>query len=156
MKNDPKTTHRLEHKDVWCGVYNREESRPITASKEALGGDDPRAGNSPGEMLILGPSERAGVHPSPHGELGVRRPHARTAQARAARGGAGRWGRRGGLPLPAPSAWTVLIVGETNIISTADYLEPHLYTEVFMSEMIWCLGFVLKLTADVFVHYLCN
>ncbi|XP_043771498.1 collagen alpha-1(I) chain-like [Cervus elaphus] len=109
VKNDPKTTHRLEHKDVWCGVYNREESRPITASKEALGGDDPRAGNSPGEMLILGPSERAGVHPSPHGELGVRRPHARTAQARAARGGAGRWGRRGGLPLPAPSAWTVLI-----------------------------------------------
>ena len=58
-----------------------------------------------------------------------------------------RWtlGRRGGLPLPAPSAWTVLIVGETNIISTADYLEPHLYTEVFMSEMIWCLGFVLNL-----------
>lgn len=69
-----------------------------------------------------------------------------------------RWtlGCRGGLPLPAPSAWTVLIVEETNIISTADYLEPHLYTEVFMSEMIWCLGFVLKLTADVFVHYSCN
>ena len=40
MKNDPKTTHRLEHKDVQCGVYNREESCPITVSKEALGGDD--------------------------------------------------------------------------------------------------------------------
>lgn len=69
-----------------------------------------------------------------------------------------RWtlGRRGRLLLPAPSAWTVLIIGETNIISTADYLEPHLYTEVFMSEMIWCLGFASKLTADVFGHYLCD
>lgn len=65
-------------------------------------------------------------------------------------------GPRGWAPAPRPSAWAVLIVGETNIISTADYLEPHLYTEVFMSEMIWCLGFVLKLTADVFMHYLCN
>ena len=53
-------------------------------------------------------------------------------------------------------ACAMLIIGETNIISTANYLKPHLYTEVFMSEMIWCLGFVLKLTPDVFMHYLCN
>lgn len=44
----------------------------------------------------------------------------------------------------------------TDVVSTANYLKPHLYTEVFMSEMIWCLGFVLKLTPDVSVRYLCN